>query len=385
MISNISGKSFTAFGRGWAKIWGKSRGGIWLLPGDTSATVVQLSPNFKINALLPPKIRTAQADFSNKKNPKSFELKTPSLIWSQTFFHKVLCSGHPWCVCSNCKPWFREHHFYCFCDTCLTRGKKDFIAYSPKLAQILFHFHLYGTSEGRDRIFASPFRLANSDSSGKVCFGTKNFPVNLKQANNIYWSAPFNNDYNLTKPHHARCAHKIHRLSYEHFTQHKSQNSICRRKVEHKCNCPDKVNSIHLISCYCYSVCRCPCICTCCKAECACVCNCTCCTNTCACPCVCDLNNEFVQILQQAASNFYGGTDYTQFLCGDWFLSTSQPTDAIFISFEPELLQECKKSTVKIGESSALVGFAKRSADGQWIIDLQKETIALEDTEVYVL
>lgn len=395
MLSNVNRKSFTAFGRGWARIWGKCRGGIWLLPSEATAAIVQYYPQLRISAVLPAKTRTVYADYYRKStNSNPFELSTPPLLWSHLLYQRVSsCYAPGTCWCSACQPDLRKHHLHCYCAPCLEK-KRDHLEKRGKTTLHLNHFSLFEYQESGNNIFAYPFRIANIDSSGKVCFGN-NFPVNLRRANSLFWAAPFNNDYNYHKPSHTQCLAKKHYYNGLHFSgQHATNGTTganCRREQRHPCNCPRKKENIHLVDCSCYRGCLCPCECLCCKAACQCKCSCFCCRGVCNCDCTCNLNEDFIQLLKNSVEKRRpAGYDHTNTFCGQKFIATNKPVDGVFISFDPDLVSECKSSICELGDAGGglkkcLIGFASRSADGQWIVDLQQETLALEDTEVYVL
>lgn len=54
------------------------------------------------------------------------------------------------------------------------------------------YFKIYAlNNKVKDSVWAAPYMLSNVNSSGSICFGTLR-PINLREAYNYFWSAPFN-------------------------------------------------------------------------------------------------------------------------------------------------------------------------------------------------
>lgn len=384
-------RDLTAFGRGWTRVWGKCLGAIWLVPGESVGTIVQYSPEIRISCALPPKKRLITAQFYKNRSDLQLkaEIETPLLLWSQYLYIRPSCTGNSWCACPTCDSAYNKHHALCYCHECFER-KRDKLKYNPKLANFQYLFNLYALKSLETEIDLSVISLPNVDSSGKVCFGLTNSPTNLRAANNIFWEAPFNNDYAYQKPTHKNCAFKTHSyINGPHFVgKHKTSPTSCRRAINHKahCKCPNKEKNVHLVVCDCYSQCRCSCECLCCLGQCKCVCFCLCCQNACSCNCACNLTGEFVQLIQQSINRYKTNVwRMHETIVGTGSIATNKPVAGVFITFDKKTLEENKNSVLNHTFGKCIIGFATRNDDEQWVVDLPKgQNLLLEDKEVYV-
>jgi len=83
-----STKKAATYRRGWSHIWGSLKGGIYLIPSETTKVVVQTLPDIKISCILAAKKRRLQVTY-DKQNLVEIEVNTSPLLLMQVM-HQTL-------------------------------------------------------------------------------------------------------------------------------------------------------------------------------------------------------------------------------------------------------------------------------------------------------
>jgi len=284
----------------------KSFGWIYLLPSEAINVIVRYYPKWLISCVLPETTRdifARRVDYrTDEVHEGSLKIKTPSLLLS----HSI---KKPWVPKSKTEEYFSIH-----------RIDLD-------------------KSEG---IYANPYRLANVYSSGKICYGFE-LPSNLRRANNLFWSSPFNEDNcPYVDKHLNECTNKDH--------EYKNYN--------HK---PNKLS------------------------ECAC----ECCINTCGCQCLCDLNTGFFDWLKGYYNIVISEKPIlkSRYFCGDKYFACPKSTKAIFISNNASLLKKIpQKNWRKDGQQATVViGTAQVVDNEHWKVDLGSTVFTIPKTQVTIV
>lgn len=180
--SAVRRRAPTNYEIGWSEIWGKKAGTILLLPNETSSVVLQMEPCLKITCLIPAKKRSLTAKYNKMdKNTVPLELDTPDLIWTQKFnpmnysheSHLAASGQCPCCICSI-KNGFKNVLY--------ARYSSNFFLHAVDLA-----------SAQKGQLKGSPYRIANVQTVGTICWGSISQPLSLKEAHLKFFGAALNN------------------------------------------------------------------------------------------------------------------------------------------------------------------------------------------------
>jgi len=393
-IRSKTAKNAGSFRRGWGRIWGSIKGGIYLVPTETSKIVVQTAPDLKISCILPTKTRRISVSW-DKKEFIPTKIKTPTLVFQQ-ILHKT-----EWHCCDQSCSICRGHPAFCFCGPC----KKNRQGRSANPVSI---YNLYELRNDPGKFPIKPYRMGNVYETGKVCFGRQNAPHSIRQANFNYWNSSFNNDFpdvhgdsNKSAVKHSRsvCNLNVKHLFLEKHNKNTYQTyggvfephpkstylSRCCRAVTHKCQCSSSYHRDNVL-CPCYTnTCNCSCECLCCKKMCDCKCQCLHCVKQCAC-CECNLNEIFARTLQtyKEKSNSLCGQRH---IFGTTFLASSKPTEGVFITYSEELLRELPDSALStLNRRKAAIGLATITKSDTWRVDFKADhSITFSNREVYLV
>jgi len=369
-IYSKSDKQSASFQLGWRRIFAKRAGAIYLFPSEATGFIAQWQPELRISCNLPAKTRNIAISFHkcNTRNSVHKDIKFPELVLSHKLFLRRY-HEQPKCDCTTCQ---KFHPAPCYCHKC----KKNTIRKT--------FYIFYQVSEARGGGLCAYTAANVYASEGRICHGTSDVPISLRQANSSFWTASFNNDMSTFSFNHSYCTKKVHRRSARCHMQFSARKSSCRRSVEHQCGCPDKSEGYHIGNCPCMIGCRCLCNCICCLDKCQCLCGCNCCRGICGCACSCDMNYEFADAIEKHVPN--ARVNRTDLLTGSRYISTTTKVAGTFISYNSEFIK--KFSEVKEQDRykrDLIIGFAKLKKDGDWRLITKKGEITLTDREVVLL
>jgi hypothetical protein len=271
-------------------------GWVYLLPSDASNVIVKYSPKWIISCVLPKskkKITACYRSYDDYADPlvttRELEIETPDLIWS----HSIR------------KPW---DNFY--------KIEPYFSLSAINLSQ-------------SDGLYAVPYRLSNVYSSGTVCFGGSPSEItNLRQANNYFWSSPFNEDNcPYLSVHRKTCEDRVHEW-FDHYDEDENEEGSC---------------------------------------------GCECCINICGCKCECSMENEFFDWI----SSYRKQLDNSQFVkknsffCGKKYFACPKTTEAVFLSNNQKLFELVPKTNWRrdYKNTNVVIGVASKNYN-DWEIDL---------------
>lgn len=182
-----SAEEAATYRRGWSRIWGSLKGGIYLVPSETAKIVVQTLPDIKISCVLAAKKRRLEVSF-DKEKILEVEVNTPDLLLQQ-----VLLQVPYHCeeiTCKECK----GHDLICFCESCQRFKRQHFID-DPITPYYLYELMAEKKYNGNNIFYIRPYRIGNVDPDGKICIGRQTPTPTLRQANFNFWNSSFNNDY----------------------------------------------------------------------------------------------------------------------------------------------------------------------------------------------
>lgn len=296
----------------------KSFGWIYLLPSEAINVIVKYHPKWLISCVLPETSRRIigkRVDYRTDEAHKgSLDIKTPDIILT----HSI---AKPWDEYSKADPYFSINRID------LKKG---------------------------GGIHATPYQLANVYSSGQICFGETTFggvPKNLREANNIFWSTPFNED------------------NCPFFENHPS---VCKNKdhdfLDHPRTPPATWAARNL------------------RVKAIKGCCCECCINECGCQCKCNLNKGFFAWLK----NYYTvvttkkTTVKTKYFCGDKYFACPKPAKAIFISNSESLLKKIPENHHRIDgqRTTVIIGVAEIKNETHWKVDLGSTSFSIPKSQV---
>ncbi len=376
----------------WERIFkgGKIRGSYYPVPSETGITVVQYAPDFKISCLFPPKKRKFTVEYRSDRYEKStarfFDRKitTPTLMMSHLIrrtekFEYDLPYLLPDPDCPIAKKSI-NHHPACYCQYCKLRAFRKH--------RIVNQYYLFAVDDEKsDSIWAQPYRLNNVYEDGRCCFKKESsglaHPENLRQAHVQFWLDRFDNDFTVgVIPH--KCTKRYHR--YRHCGRQR-WNHICWNEGHHDSHTCHEVDiedteDEEFDGCFCCEgTCSCESECECCQGRCDCAsialekeCACECCLNVCGCSCTCYLGDAFADKLANYIPD-KAWLNYTKYIFGKQYLSTSKKTHGVFFSADPELLQDIPKQFHKKHDKynhPFIIGFVKECKRGI-NIDLHSE------------
>lgn len=287
----------------------KTYGWIYLLPSESINVVVKYYPKWLISCVLPETTREITAkrvDFqTDVLHQAQFKIKTPDLILT----HSI---AKPWDAYGKTTPYYAINRI----DLTKKAG-----------------------------IFANPYQLANVYSSGHICFGDTTFggvPRNLREANNIFWSTPFNED---------NCPYFDDHLGHCYDKKHEYLDPT-HPKLGKNCRCE-------------------------------------CCINECGCICRCDLNKGFFEFLKSYYDRIIAQKPIkkTKYFCGDKYFASPEPATAVFISNKKPLLKKLPETSWRQdGQgSSVVIGVAKLKSDTHWSVDLGSTSFSIPKSQVILL
>jgi len=284
-----------------------SLGWAYLLPSEASNVIVKYAPKWTISCVIP---RTEKKIIANhhtyhkwdaaapKLCTKILDIKTPDLIWSHAFK----------------KPW-------------------------DSYSRVTPYFSLFAIDLQQDNgIYAIPYRIANVYSSGTVCFGEAAEIANLRQANNYFWSSPFNQDNcPYTEIHRKTCNYRNHEW-FDH-----SEDTYCGEEECDECDGGEYT------------------------------CRCECCVNICGCKCDCSMEEEFFKWVSLYHKRIITSqfVKKNNFFCGAKYFACPRPTKAVFISNNHKLLETIPKSSWRrdYKNTDVVIGVASKNYN-EWEIDL---------------
>lgn len=307
----------------------KSFGWIYLLPSEAINVIVKYHPKWLISCVIPEtsrRITAKRVDYrTDEAHEGKLDIKTPSIILTH----------------SIAKPWAKY-----------SKTASSFLDTDP-----YFSINRIDLKK-RGGIHATPYRLSNVYSSGQICFGDTVFggvPKNLREANNLFWSTPFNEDNcPFIENHPSLCKNKDHEfLDHPRTYGHGPRSRQPSRGV--------RATSIR-------------------------GCKCECCINECGCQCKCDLNKGFFDWLK----NYYitvtskKTTVKTKYFCGDKYFGCPKPTKAIFISNNEALLQKIPENHWrKDGQrTTVIIGAAGIKNETHWKVDLGSTSFSIPKSQV---
>lgn len=303
----------------------KPLGWIYLLPSDASNVIVKYSPKWTISCVISKsekKITACHRKYHDFEDPtittRDISIHTPDLIWSHSL-------KKPWDYNSKVNPYFS-----------------------------LFAIDL----KQSDGLYAVPYRLANVYDSATVCFGdTSREITNLRQANNYFWSSPFNEDNCPYKSFHRKtCEGRDHEW-YDHY-----EPESCGCGEEDCGYCEDDTNSEE--------------------------CRCECCIEICGCECGCQITDEFFEWV----SNYNKHLESSQyikknsFFCGKKYFACPKPTEALFISNNKELFDIVPKTSWRrdYKNTNVVIGVASKNYN-EWEIDLGSFQFKIQQDKVKIV
>jgi len=287
----------------------KSFGWIYLLPSEAINVVVKYHPKWLISCVLPEtnrRIAAKRIDYrTDKLHTGKLDVKTPDIILTHSL-------KKPWVTNSKTESYFAINRVD------LTK---------------------------KGGIHATPYQLANVYSSGHICFGETGSPKNLREANNLFWATPFNEDNcPYFENHPGTCTNKTH------------EYLVCRMFGRGASQRGKKLS-----------------------------CRCECCINECGCQCQCDLNAGFFDYLK----NYYSvvttkkTTAKTKYFCGDKYFACPKPTNFIFMSNNKSLLKKIpEKHWRKDGQgATVIIGVAEIKDETHWRVDLGSTSFSIPKSQ----
>lgn len=304
----------------------KSFGWIYLLPSEAINVIVKYHPKWLISCVIPETFRRITAKRVDYRTDEAHEgkldIKTPDII----FTHSI---AKPWTKYSKADPYFSINRID------LKKG---------------------------GGIHATPYQLSNVYSSGQVCFGGTAFngmPKNLREANNLFWSTPFNEDNcPFFENHPSVCKNKDHE-----FLDHPQIPTSKSRPFGWGTPAWKRPRATAIKGC-----------------------RCECCINECGCQCKCNLNKGFFDWLK----NYYTivtnkkTTVKTKYFCGEKYFACPKPTKAIFISNKEALLKKIPETHWrKDGQhATVIIGVAEIKNDTHWKVDLGSTSFSIPKSQV---
>ena len=388
------------------EIFKKVVGTVIMLPSESSGVIVnhEESAGLRVSCIIKRTVRKAIAQWYGKNpdgerwlpDPKDFELETPTLMYTAIY-------GLP----------FEDQPPLALTDE-VRRSKTG-----AEVALIALN------ESSEDRIMVKPYRIGNVYDGGNICWGNNSVPGNLREAHNLFWSSGINVDFGGGPVHDwARCT-KINHVFIDHNTsymRHRHEHiKLCRRDYT-ECDIAGKELiamhgpwrnglSPHVRCTHCRGlisaqldrslleltteICT---LCICCigrcSAESGCVCACQCCRAGCGCRCNCDLTDDWIDMMKSYQERL-GDTsweDWTRTICGrKWnqedaqFFSYNGHCDAIFISYDKNLIERVgKKHVRKHHDWDAVIGLAT-IIDKDWQIDIGGRKFKLSKKKVVSL
>ena len=298
-------------------------GWIYLLPSETIKVIVKYHPKWMISAVIAntsKKIRTVKRLYDEEDATEELDIliKIPNLIMSHSM-------QKPWVLNSKIETYFSINAI----DLKQTSG-----------------------------IYVIPYRLANVYSSSNICFGDvalERKPSNLRQANNFFWSSPFNED---NCPYLDRHLQTCTERNHDHFDEKRIREQYEAEKL-------DPLEMEARI-----------------QADCAC------CFNECACECTCDttdlyhdwLNNYYELIKNQKY------TLSTSLFCGERYFALDTPVSALFLSNHSKALNQVPEKIHRLDcqKTKVAIGAAKPSKDG-WTVDFGGHIMDLTNEQIEVI
>tara|TARA_R100001244_G_scaffold25113_5_gene25719 strand:- start:5764 stop:7278 length:1515 start_codon:yes stop_codon:yes gene_type:complete len=374
------------------------------IPSESGGVIVMWEKaRLKISCILPPTTRVCKAKWtkvSNRFDQKDFEIDTPTLIMSGTCGSDFGGETPPIPIGeSNRAIEFRRGSHI--------RDKVSLAALNVN---------------AKDRIMVKPYRLANVYDNSNICWGGNSIPKTLREANNLFWSAPFNCDFG--GPLHDKMCKNIEHMKdadigngcgTARFVHRQALHSVCQcsegraippREGSSLCSyCgmiwPDKVSpeiaerskivgGLNLCT---IGLCD--------SMECRCLCQC--CSNNCRCVCTCDLTDAFIKGLKDYATSDENGShwqdyyplgslsweDWTRPICGTrynrenpQFMSYTGKCDGVFISYDKKFVSSHPEDVQRNHAGhKCIIGLYTMTPTG-YEIDLGKTKINLPSKKV---
>ena len=385
-------------------IFKKVVGTVIMLPSESGGVIVnhEDKAGLRVSCIIKKTVRRATAQWQGVNaqgnrwypEPKEFELATPTLMYSASYGHYDGTGTQ-------------------------SLALTDVVRQQPHGGEVAF---VVLNEDSENNIMVKPYRIGNVYDGGNICWGGNLPPKNLRETHNLFWSSGINTDFGGPK-HTRRCKNVTHV-----YQSHETPNMLHRHEHLARCrngmDCEDKnavlvkmqgpwssdhprpskclycggVLTKHISEEQSEILTKVGSLCLCCASLCSeasgCTCCCHCCQNQCNCLCECDLTDEWIEQMKgyEESLHHIAWEDWTRMVCGrKWntekpkFFSYNGHCDAIFISYDEDLIKKVGKENVRKHYTwDAVIGLATMTKDG-WEIDYGNGKLMLGKNKVVPL